>query len=102
MQPDRTPPTYRTTTNQKASEQMQTDTTLTDRVREIMAEVFGVNEMDIPEDVSQQSYSIWSSLEQVTLLVALEEEFGISLSTSEMMSMTSLPAIVAVLQKHRS
>jgi len=79
---------------------MLMNATLTDKVRTIMAEVFDVDEADIPENVSQQDYSRWSSLEQLTLLVALEEEFNLAFSTSEMSSMSSLPAIVAVLEKH--
>ena len=79
---------------------MLVNATLTDKVRTIMAEVFDVDEGDIPENVSQQEYSRWSSLEQLTLLVALEEEFDLTFSTSEMSSMSSLPAVVAVLEKH--
>ncbi len=78
---------------------MQAETTLTNRVREIMAEVFGVDENNIPEDVHQKDFAPWSSLEQVTLLVALESEFHISFSTAEISSMTSLPAIIASLKK---
>lgn len=78
---------------------MQVETLLTDRVREIMAEVFGVDEHNIPADLNQQDFAPWSSLEQVTLLIALESEFHLSFSTAEISSMTSLPAIIAALKK---
>jgi acyl carrier protein len=72
---------------------------LTARVKETMAETFGADESDLPDDVSQQSYSSWTSLAQLTLLVALEEQFGVSFSITEMNSMSSLPQIVEVLSK---
>jgi acyl carrier protein len=65
-----------------------------------MAEAFGVDESELPEEISQQDYSGWSSLAHLTLLVALEEKFGVSFSTVEMTAMNSLPAIISVLKKH--
>ncbi len=80
---------------------MQTDTTaLTDRIRQIMADVFDIDESDLQENVSQQDYAPWDSLQQLTLLVALEEGFDLTFSTMEISSMNSLPAIVTVLRKH--
>lgn len=66
-----------------------------------MADNFGISERELPEGVSQESYSPWTSLAQVTLLVALEEHFGLTFSMAEMQVMNSLPSIVAVLKRHR-
>ena len=79
---------------------MPTDLILQNKVREIMAETFDVAEEDIPANVKQQEFAPWSSLEQLTLLVALEEQFKLSFSIVDMNAMTSLPAIVSVLEKH--
>ena len=49
---------------------MRTESDLTENVREVMAEAFGVDESDLPEEISQQDYSGWSSLADLTLLVA--------------------------------
>jgi len=65
-----------------------------------MAETFGVDESEIPEDVNQNDYSPWTSLAHLTLLVALEEKFGVSFSTTEMTVMNSLSSVVEVLRKH--
>jgi len=80
---------------------MYDERVLTDNVREVMAEVFDVDEADLPEDVSSESFSKWTSLEHLTLLVALEARFGTTFSIDEMGSMTSLNQIVAVLSRHR-
>ncbi len=79
---------------------MRTIIPLTEKVREIMAETFDVDERDIPENVHQHNYPPWSSLEQLTLLVALEEHFGLRFTIGDMAAMNSLPAIVAVLEKY--
>ena len=78
---------------------MQNDLDLTARVREIMADTFGMDEDELPDDVSQQSCRRWTSLQHMTLMVALEEEFSTRLSMADMASMKSLPQIVARLRQ---
>lgn len=65
-----------------------------------MAEALGVDESDIPDNARQEDFSPWTSLAQLTLIVALEEEFGLTFSISEMTSMNSLVTIVEVLKRH--
>lgn len=73
---------------------------LTDTVREIMADTFGVDEAELPGDVSQQTYARWSSLYHMTLIIALEEHFSTAFSMEEMPEMTSVSKIVSVLEQH--
>jgi acyl carrier protein len=75
-------------------------TVLLDQVREIMASTFALDESDLPDDVSQQTCRRWTSLQHMTLMVALEEEFGVRLSMADMAAMKSLPQIVATLQTY--
>lgn len=79
---------------------MGNDTELVAQVREIMATTFGVDESELPHDVQQGSFARWTSLYHMTLLMALEEHFGVSFSMEEMPEMTSIPRIVAVLDRH--
>jgi acyl carrier protein len=79
---------------------MVNDTELVAQVREIMANTFGVDESDLPEDVEQGSYNRWTSLYHMTLLLALEEHFGVSFSMEEMPEMTSVPRIIGALERH--
>jgi acyl carrier protein len=74
------------------------DDQLTNEVRAVMAETFGVDQQDLPIDISQETYAPWTSLLQMVLLVALEEQFDITFTMDEMTSMTSLERIIAVLQ----
>ncbi|HUS16121.1 MAG TPA: acyl carrier protein [Chloroflexia bacterium] len=74
------------------------DVMLLDQVREIMADAWDVRESELPGNVSQATYAEWTSFNQMVLLVALEECFGLQFTMNEMMAMTSLPRIVTVLR----
>lgn len=73
---------------------------LREQVREIIATTFLMDAAELPDDVSQANCGRWSSLYHMMLILALEEQFGLTLSTNEMTSMTSLAAIVGVLNHH--
>jgi acyl carrier protein len=79
---------------------MPNDTELRDHVRELLAETLGLDEQSLPDDLSQQNCPRWSSLQHMTLMVALEERFGVRLSMADMAAMKSLPAIVATLARY--
>ena len=72
--------------------------TLAGQVRQIMAETFSEDELDLPADISQATFGRWTSILHMVLLVALEEQFGVTFSMDEMTSMTSLDRIVDVLE----
>jgi len=73
---------------------------LNEQVREIMANTFGVDENELADDLSQENYSRWTSLYQMTIMAALEDHFNLAFSMDEMLAMTSLPKILEVLKKH--
>ena len=52
--------------------------------------MFGADSMDPIEG--------WDSLAHVQLMLGIEEEFDVSLTTEEMANMTNIPAILAVLR----
>jgi len=79
---------------------MPNDTQLRDHVRELLAETLGLDEPSLPDDLSQQNCPRWSSLQHMTLMVALEERFGVRLSMADMAAMKSLPSIVATLARY--
>ena len=76
--------------------------TLAGEVRQIMADTFSEDEADLPADISQATFARWTSILHMVLLVALEEQFGVTFSMDEMTSMTSLDRIVDVLQRKQA
>jgi acyl carrier protein len=59
----------------------------------IFVSVLGEPENRITEDASPKTLHRWDSLRHVSLVMALEDEFGITFSTSEIMSLNSVGGI---------
>ena len=69
-------------------------------VRDVLADIFGVDINEIGDDFSQQTCRRWTSLQHMTLMVALEEHFGVHLSMADMTTMKSLREIVSTLANY--
>lgn len=79
---------------------MQNTIELTDWVRDQMITVFGVESAELPDDAAQKNCPRWTSLNHITLLASIEEQLDLSFSMNEIMEMTNLPSIVAVLKHY--
>ncbi len=73
--------------------------TLAHQVRQIMADTFGIDETELPENPIQADFGQWTSILHMVLLVALEEHFELTFSMDEMTSITSFDRIVDVLSR---
>ena len=67
-------------------------------VRRIIAGALFMDESELPAILSQATCAKWTSLYHLTLVVALEEHFGTSFTTAEIIGMTSAEAITHVLE----
>ena len=70
------------------------------RLKKLMAEVFGVKEEDINESASVDTLENWTSLNHMNLILALEEEFDISLSEDHTIEILNYPLIVEILKEY--
>ena len=61
-----------------------------DRVKKVMAAVLSVDAETIGDDSSVDDMETWDSLRHINLIIALEQEFGISLPDEEVASLTSV------------
>jgi len=68
------------------------------RVRAIMADLFQVDAAALTPESSRDTLGAWDSANHLTLVLALEEEFGVSFDVSEIESMFSLKDILSVLE----
>lgn len=73
-----------------------------EKVKRIMAEVFGIPGESIAADASNETISRWDSLAHMNLCLAIEEEFGIALDGSHVASMTTFGAVVDAVSTARS
>ena len=69
---------------------------LNEQVKEIMCEVFEVDE--VTEDISQKNCERWDSLHHLTLASELEEALDIELEPEEIAEMTDFARVIAMLE----
>lgn len=71
-----------------------------ERLEEVISSILGVPAETLSDDSSAENTEGWDSLRQLSILLALESAYGISITTTEAMDMNSVAAIKAVLKRH--
>lgn len=69
------------------------------RIKAVMAAVLGVDASSIDDDASMDTISKWDSLRQMNMVLALEEEFGVSFPDEDAANATSFKLLALVLQE---
>jgi acyl carrier protein len=67
------------------------------RVEKVFAEVLGVPPESITETSSPENLSKWDSASAIDLFLAIEDEFGVHLTTKEFLAMRSIALVKKVL-----
>jgi acyl carrier protein len=70
-----------------------------EQVKQVMADILDLDPNSIDESTSQDNTTTWDSLSQINLLVALEQEFGITFDPAEAESMFSFTDILDILDR---
>jgi acyl carrier protein len=70
------------------------------RARATLAKALRVAPETIPENASQLDLSEWDSVHHMNVVLALENDFGIEFEDAELPTLTSLPLLVAAIEKH--
>jgi len=70
-------------------------------VQEIAAGVFGVSATDISPGSSPQTVERWDSVQQIYLVLALEERFGVQLALEDIEELKNLGDIAKAIDKKR-
>lgn len=73
------------------------DNLLDARLEAVFATVFGVTPID--DSTSMETVADWDSASHITLIVELENEFAIALTTDEVVQMTNVRSIKQVLSR---
>lgn len=71
---------------------------LEESVRQVMADVLGLEPAQINDDTSTTNTPTWDSANHIQLVVALEQEFNVSFDVDEFESMLTFPDVVQALQ----
>ncbi|HVJ42753.1 MAG TPA: acyl carrier protein [Dongiaceae bacterium] len=70
-----------------------------DRIRTVMADVFGIDAGSISEDASQGTIEQWDSLRHMNLILALEEEFEVRFPEDQIDQLASFKLIALSLDE---
>jgi len=70
-----------------------------DKVIEIISQILNIPIEQLDDDSSPDTIENWDSLRHMNLILALEEELGVTLSDDEVVEMLSVKKIVRVLSK---
>jgi acyl carrier protein len=70
-----------------------------EQVIKIVSQMMNVPISEVKDDSSPDSLAEWDSLKHMGLILALEEEFRVEFSDTEIMSMLSVKEILEVLRK---
>jgi acyl carrier protein len=73
-----------------------------DRLRTIMARILRLPAERIGPDAAIGNVPNWDSTAHMRMMLAIEDEFGVELNESQMVEMTSLAKIRAVVEKLRA
>lgn len=64
-----------------------------DRIKRVMHDVLGVAEADIDDGSSPETIAAWDSVQHMTLLLALEEELGVTFADADLPHLTTFAKI---------
>jgi len=70
-----------------------------DRIKNIMSAVFEIPAFEINGDSSVDTIKSWDSLKHMNLVIALEEEFQITIPDEEVGNLISYPLIKLILKE---
>lgn len=70
-----------------------------ERIKDVMSAVFEVDADSINEESSQDNIENWESIKTLDLIVALEEEFGVTIPLEEVGNMTNFKYIKLMIEE---
>jgi len=70
-----------------------------EQIRQILADVLGLDATTIDGSTSTDNTESWDSLAHINIVSALEQEYGITLDIDEIESMQSLYDIIEILDR---
>jgi acyl carrier protein len=76
--------------------------TISIKLRTIFRDIFDDDMMSISESTSKMDIEDWDSVAHIKLVLAIEDEFGIRMSTEEVSTIKSVAGFMVAIQRHLS
>ena len=75
---------------------------MVDRIKKILAETFVLDVSEISDNITFGELEEWDSMGHVGLMMALQSEFGVSISPAASIELTDIPSIKKFIQKQNN
>ena len=76
-----------------------TATAAPEDIRRVVGDVLGVDPSTLGPGASPETVAGWDSVQHLSLIIALEQEFSVRFAPEEIEEAVSLPAIVELVQR---
>ena len=73
---------------------------MNEKLTELVSELFDIDPSVVSDELTPEDVDQWDSLNHLRLVTAVEQEFEIKLSTSDIESITSLAVLRALIEQH--
>ncbi len=67
-------------------------------LKNIMSNLFDIPVDDINDNISTENCEQWDSLQHLNLIIAIEEEFGVSLTDDDVLKIKDFKSIIDILE----
>ena len=67
-------------------------------LKNIMSNLFDISVDDINDNISTENCEQWDSLQHLNLIIAIEEEFGVSLTDDDVLKIKDFKTIIDILE----
>ena len=78
---------------------MPADQEIRQRLQVIFRDIFDNDDLELRDDMTAKDVEEWDSVSHISLILALEEEFGIKLSASAVSKLDNVGAMIALVKK---
>lgn len=74
---------------------------MNNRLKNIMSNLFDIPVDDINDNISHENCDQWDSLQHMNLILAIEEEFCVSLNDDDVLKIKDFISIIDILEKFK-
>jgi len=69
------------------------------KLKTVVADILGIAAEEVTDDLSPATNGSWDSLNHMNIITAVEKEFGIAMTMSDIQSITDFASLIAVVDK---
>lgn len=69
-----------------------------EKIQEVMVDVFDIDDLVVTPETTAEDIEEWDSLSHIRLMVAIEREFGVKFTNSEIEDLKNVGALISLIE----